>query len=60
MLVRTSIVGQRLRCVFADTSLSDDAGNYADFVYQLSNGITIRLPSVDDAGFIDAAKQFID
>jgi hypothetical protein len=50
MLQRTDIVGFRIKRILADTSLSDDAINFADFVLVLETGSAFRMPYDDDHG----------
>lgn len=44
MLKRDAVVGHRIKQLVADTSLSDDALNFADFICVLDTGVAFRLP----------------
>ena len=57
MLNREDVIGHRIRRLVADTTLSDDAINFADFICELDNGIAFRLPHDDEsADWFDVAE----
>ena len=47
MLSREEIVGQRITNILGDSSRSDEAINFCDFVYVVANSRCFRMPSGD-------------
>jgi len=60
MLRRENVVGQRIKRIIANTSLSDDEFNFADFVCVLGNGFAFRLPSDDESGDMFPGVEITD
>ena len=50
MLHRNDIIGFPIAQILADTSLSDDSINFADFVLVSASGMAFRMPYDDDSG----------
>ena len=49
MLKREDVIGHRIKSIVADTTLTDGALNFADFVCELDNGVAFRLPYDDES-----------
>jgi hypothetical protein len=59
MLNREDVIGHRIKRILADTTLSDDSLNFADFICELDNGVAFRLPYDDESEhwFVDVVPN---